>query len=83
MSKCPTHIICGHRDISTNKNMANEFSKFFQMLVQILPKKITNPDKITYIYDYLGGRTGNCLHLKPVDKQKVISTAKMCTQKKA
>ena len=35
------------------------------------------------IYDYLGGRIGNCLYLKPVDEKEVINTVKMCTRKKS
>ena len=27
--KCPIHIMCGNRDVSTNTNMAGEFSKLF------------------------------------------------------
>lgn len=49
------------------------------MLVQILQKNIINPDENTSIYDYLGGGTGHCLYLKPIDEQEIINTVKACT----
>ena len=82
--KNPTQIMCGDRDVSIIKDMANEFNKFFTNVGSNLAKKTLQIlIKNTSIYDYLGGKTGKFLYLKPVDEQKVINTTKACTQKKA
>ena len=46
-----------------------------------LTKNITHSDGNFSIYDYLRGRNGNCLYLKPVDDEEVINTVKVCTRK--
>ena len=73
----PIHIKCGDKDISTN-----EFNKFFTNIGSNLAKNITNSDRNVSNYDYLGGRTGNPLHLKPADDEGVINTVKACARKK-
>ena len=77
--KYPIHIKCGDKDISTNKDMANEFNKFFTNISSKLAENITNSDGNFSIYDYLGGRIRNCLYLKPTDEEEIINTVKMCT----
>ena len=62
--------------------MANEFNKFFTNISSKLANNITNSDVNFSIYDYLGGRNGNCLYLKPVDEEEVINTVKTCILKK-
>ena len=58
--------------------------KFFTNISSKLEKKtITNSDGNLFIYDYLGGRIGNCLYLKPVYEEVVINTVKTCTRKKS
>ena len=52
----PIHIKCGDKDISTSKDMTNEFNKFFTNIGSNLAKNITNSDRNVSIYDYLGGR---------------------------
>ena len=72
--KYPIHINCGDKDISNNKDMANKFNKFFTNIDSKLAKKnITNYDGNVSICDYLGGRIGNCLYLKPADEEEVIN----------
>ena len=78
--KYPIHIKCGDKDISTNKDMTNEFDKFFTNIGSSLAKNISNSDGNFYIYDYLGGRIGNCLYLKPADEEEVINTVKSFTK---
>ena len=63
--------------------MANEFNKFFTNIGYNLAINITNSDGNFSIYDYLGGRIGNCLYLKPVDEEEVINTVKTCTRNKS
>ena len=60
--------------------MANEFNKFFTNINSKLAKNITNSDGNFSTYDYLGGRIGNCLYLKPADEEEVINTVKTCTR---
>ena len=64
--------------------MANEFNKFFTTIGSNLAKKnITNSDGNFSIYDYVGGRIGNCLYLKPTDEEEVINTVKASTRKES
>ena len=63
--------------------MANEFNKFYTNISSNVAKHITNSGGNFSIYDYLGGRIGNCLYLKPTDEEEVINTVKACTRKKS